>query len=161
MKIVFYLIISLVLLLCHATAQSSSLTTGGDFVGERGSISISVGEPFCSISTNDKDLLNFFQLGVQQTRNLEVVSVEKPQDDKFAVYPNPTREQLHVSLSGLSSKSESISYVVYSSDGKKCLTGNLLNNDINEIDVQQLSSGQYILKLDTPQNHLAHFIKCD
>jgi hypothetical protein len=158
------LILQIVLLLIvtpKLLAQSSSLTSGGDFVSQSGSISISVGEPFCAISSPQQDLLPLFQLGVQQTRSLVVLPIEKSNLAKFEVYPNPTREQLNVSISDVHSSSEFIPYVVYSSDGKRCLFGILTNNDTNAIDVQQLASGQYILKLDTSENQQAHFIKCD
>ena len=142
-------------------AQSSSLTSGGDFVSQSGSISISVGEPFCAISTPQQDLLPLFQLGVQQTRSLVVLPIEKSNLAKFEVYPNPALDQLNVSISDVHSSSEFIPYVVYSSDGKRCLVGILTNNDTNAIDVQQLASGQYMLKLETSENQQAHFIKCD
>ena len=158
------LILQIVLLLVvtpKLLAQSSSLTSGGDFVSQSGSISISVGEPFCAISTPQQDLLPLFQLGVQQTRSLVVLPIEKSNLAKFEVYPNPAREQLNVSITDVHSSSEFIPYVVYSSDGKRCLVGILTNNDTNAIDVQQLASGQYILKLETSENQQAHFIKCD
>ena len=158
------LILQIVLLLIvtpKLLAQSSSLTSGGDFVSQSGSVSISVGEPFCAITTPQQDLLPMFQLGVQQTRSLVVLPIEKNNLAKFEVYPNPALDHLNVSVSDIHSTSEFICYVVYSSDGKRCLVGNLINNDINAIDVQQLASGQYTLKLDTPENQQVHFIKCD
>ena len=160
MKIIIQILFLLVVT-SKVIAQSSSLTSGGDFVSQSGSISISVGEPFCAISTPQQDLLPLFQLGVQQTRSLVVLPIEKSNLAKFEVYPNPARELLNVSISDVHSSSEFIPYVVYSSDGKRCLVGILTNNDTNAIDVQQLASGQYILKLETSENQQAHFIKCD
>jgi hypothetical protein len=160
MKIIIQILFLLVVT-SKVLAQSSSLSSGGDFVSHSGSISISVGEPFCAISTSDKDLVNFFQLGVQQTRSLVVLPIEKSNLAKFEVYPNPANNHLNVSVSDIHSTSEFIPYVVYSSDGKRCLVGILTNNDTNAIDVQQLASGQYILKLDSSENQQAHFIKCD
>ena len=161
MKINISVLLFFVLVVLPSTAQSTSLTSGGDFLGESGSMSISVGEPFCAISSNNEERLNFFQLGVQQTLSLILLSVKSNNLGKFEVYPNPTQAYLHVSISDIQTETELIPYVVYSSDGKRFLVGTLINNDINAIDVQQLSSGQYILKLDTPQNQNAHFIKCD
>ena len=161
MKITFSVLVLFIVIHFQFNAQSTSLTSGGDFVSQSGSISISVGEPFCAITTPQQDLLPLFQLGVQQTRSLVVLPIEKSNLAKFEVYPNPTREQLNVSISDVHSSSEFIPYVVYSSDGKRCLVGILTNNDTNAIDVQQLASGQYILKLETSENQQAHFIKCD
>lgn len=160
MKIIIQILLLLVLT-TKVLAQSSTLSSGADFVSHNGSISISVGEPFCAIYTPQQDLHPLFQLGVQQTRSLVVLPIEKSNLAKFEVYPNPARELLNVSISDVHSSSEFIPYVVYSSDGKRCLVGILTNNDTNAIDVQQLASGQYILKLETSENQQAHFIKCD
>jgi len=58
------------------------------------------------------------------------------------LYPNPSKNSL--TISGLKTKQ---TYSVYTILGTKVFSGNLSQNN-NTIDVQELSSGLYILKLE-------------
>ncbi|HBK72291.1 MAG TPA: hypothetical protein DDZ39_11670 [Flavobacteriaceae bacterium] len=77
--------------------------------------------------------------------------------NQISVYPNPVKNELTI---GLNSFSENSNATIYSITGKKILTLNLTDNTTNKIDVKHLSSGLYLLKINsTTRSETIKFIK--
>lgn len=90
----------------------------------------------------------FFE-GMWSTDLTDGLSVDMVDDaSKFAVYPNPTHNDVFIS----STDKELIkSYSIYNTLGKIVKTGTLENNKIS---LNDLSSGIYFIKLKTNENYL-------
>jgi len=75
---------------------------------------------------------------------LDVEKVTLQNDVK--VYPNPVENELTIDMTSFSENSKA---TIYSITGKKILTLNLTDNTTNKIDVKSLSTGLYLLKINS------------
>lgn len=77
----------------------------------------------------------------------------------FSIFPNPVINELN--LSNLLLKNKSIQITIFSSEGKQVLKENLIFTLTSKVDVSQLNSGFYILKIETNNGHCetSRFIK--
>ncbi len=87
----------------------------------------------------------------------ETLSLEDSFIGEFVLYPNPVKNSLTIS-SSLDLDQSIIS--IFDIAGRRVLNYKLANN-INSIDVSRLSSGEYILRIITKENHISSekFIK--
>ena len=122
-------------------AQSAIITSGGNFSNSNGSVSFSVGQP-AYISFENKD--GFISEGVQQPYEIFTSSTDVlPQTDiESMVYPNPTQDQLVITISG--THSNSLSYQIYNVSGILIQTDDLSASE-NIINVKSLVPAVYTL----------------
>lgn len=73
------------------------------------------------------------------------LSIEEHSGNDFTIYPNPSQEQIYVS--GLDSAENKI-FSVFDMTGKKIKSLEFTNNDTIAIDVKDLASGTYVLKIE-------------
>jgi hypothetical protein len=78
--------------------------------------------------------------------NVAVGLTEYSEARTIGIWPNPFRESVKVRLDGLGIKS--IEATIYSMDGKKCMTKQVVgSNSVFEIETSELSAGLYLLSL--------------
>lgn len=138
-------------------AQTATLSSGGDFSSESGSVSVSVGEVICSFET-EQHRINQIQAGVQQTSTLFFTEYV-PETQKLLLYPNPATQIINLQIETNQVDFENLHYFIYGVDGKICKEGNVSNKTINTIDVTDLSTGKYFFVLDELKHHNLDFIK--
>jgi len=79
---------------------------------------------------------------VTVTNNV-VSTTEIMEPDEFVVFPNPIQNEIN--FSGIDSENSEV--IIYSTDGKEILRKKII--DENKIDVSELATGSYILKVIT------------
>jgi len=72
------------------------------------------------------------------------VDTESSANSQILVYPNPSSSTLHIDMSRVEINTSAI---LYSITGKKIKKINLSNQSVTELDISELSSGLYILKI--------------
>lgn len=89
-----------------------------------------------------------------------LISVKTPYKDKeVAVYPNPAHHELNLVV--LNSADEKVAYSIYNQMGQCVKSQKLLNdNSIQQLNIEQLSSGMYFIKVNLKGKvYVKHFIK--
>ncbi|PZO27392.1 MAG: hypothetical protein DCE86_13290 [Flavobacteriaceae bacterium] len=74
------------------------------------------------------------------------LSTEEHFVKNFMLYPNPSQEQIYIS--GMASSSENMFFTIYDMGGKKIKSQEATNEDIMTIDIKDLASGSYVLKIE-------------
>lgn len=158
-------ILFIVFLLCLSRSswtycQKALVSSVFESKAEFGSMSVSVGEAFCSISNASTESKNNFQMGVQQTDFLFLIEKNEVVNEMI-LYPNPAVSKVNIDLTTNKVELTDYNYVIYSLDGKKCLEGIVQNKVSNSIDVSLLSEGKYIFSIQELPNQNIHFIRID
>lgn len=73
------------------------------------------------------------------------LSTEEHFVKNFTLYPNPSQEQIYIS--GMDSLSENMLFTIYDMGGKKIKSLESTNEDVMTIDIKDLASGSYVLKI--------------
>ena len=134
-------------------AQSNTVSGGGTATGHGGTVSFTVGQvAYTAASGNGGSVSQ----GVQQ-----VYAVSSPTNVndldvtlKAQIYPNPTTDQLLLTLSG--NEYKQLSYQLLDLQGK-VLRQNQLNSTTTSIDVAQLPNGTYFVRVLDKQRQLKTF----
>jgi hypothetical protein len=136
----------LLLLICSTVklhAQNNIVSSGGQASGTGGSVSYTIGQiAYSSLSGTNGSLIQ----GVQQPYEISIVTSvqELAIDLKAQVYPNPTTDQLILSIKNQELKN--LQYVLVDIQGKR-LKSDLINNIATNINVSKLNNGTYFLRI--------------
>lgn len=76
-----------------------------------------------------------------------LLSITQEEKGEIVIYPNPAKSILNIESKG----NKLVSYQLYTLTGKNLLEENSLNNEKYVIDIRHLSSGAYIIKIQTIQ----------
>ena len=102
-------------------------------------------------------ILNQIGWGVMNFAGSVITSVEPSQNDKkFFVYPNPTSDYLNVIIPDIVQNEEK-EIGIYDLNGRRIRMQNSQYESIVKIDLLNISSGNYILKIGNYQSF--HFVK--
>lgn len=140
-------------------AQLATLSSGGDYASEQGSVSFSMGETICSVV--DVNAIYFIQQGVQQPFSFKETHELETSTYELSVYPNPASNQLSVLFSNWETTEQEIGFEILTLDGRLCLKGNVSPTEHNILDINKLVIGMYILRLQTPKQEQIKFSKID
>ena len=139
-----------------AAAQNGLVTTGGDIQGSNGSVSYTVGQVAVqSIEASAASLTE----GVQQPYEIQTVGVNNyPHivlDAK--VYPNPTANRLTLKINDVETFHEtSLRVALFNANGQHIRTQDVAIPQ-TDIDMNDLSSGTYYLRVTDGQQTLKTF----
>ena len=137
-------------------AQLTTLTTGGDFISDAGTISFSVGESFCAFEGELKT--NNIQVGVQQTQTMFLAEYQLS-TKKLILYPNPATNSVNIDISSSEIEKKQYQYIIYSYDGKRCKEGTITNQNSNSLDIEELAVGKYLFVIEGLYFEILPFIK--
>ena len=136
----------ILLLICGSFklyAQNNNVSSGGQAIGTGGSVSYSIGQiAYSSLSGTNGSLIQ----GVQQPYEISIITsiTDVAIDLKAQVYPNPTTDQLVLSIGNQELKN--FQYVLVDIQGKR-LKSDRINNTATTINVSKLSNGTYFLRI--------------
>jgi hypothetical protein len=138
--------------LSTVTAQESVNATGGNASGSGGTVSYSVGQVFYTTNTGTNGSV---AQGVQQTYDISVVnSIDETTGISLqcSAYPNPTTDVLQLKVDTSTTLSiQSMTYQLYDMQGKLIFTKKLTDVE-TQIDMSNLVSGTYFLKITNNNN---------
>jgi hypothetical protein len=124
-------------------SQNSTLSSGGQATGTGGSVSYSVGQiAYSSLSGTNGSLIQ----GVQQPYEISIITSinDLAIDLKAQVYPNPTTDQLILSIG--SNEVKNLRYVLVDLQGKVLKSDRIINLN-STLDMSKLSNGAYFLRV--------------
>jgi hypothetical protein len=133
-------------------AQQVVATSGGTFGNTNGTMSYTIGEGVAqTLTKGDKTLTQGFQQS-----NITVITIKRLMDLDFTiiVFPNPTSDILTIKID--KEDVSGIQYLLFDMNGKEISSDNLKSNETT-ISVNQLSSGFYILKVQSGTKELKTF----
>jgi hypothetical protein len=144
----------LLLGLSAVQAQESPTTTGGEATGTGGSASYSVGQVVYTTATGTNGSV---AQGVQQAYEISISTGvnETSIHLELAVYPNPTKDFLNLTVK--SEELESLSYQLYSLEGK-VIEDKKVNENSTTIKMEELPNSIYFLKV-TNNNQIVKTFK--
>lgn len=134
------LIIALIILTFHSLAQQATTASGGDAIGNGGSIAYSIGQ----ITGNT---ITFRTGSVEQgVQHAYEIYLNTPTDSisSLIVYPNPTKDVLVLSIGNY--KHEQLSYYLYDIQGK-LLEFSTISEENTQISMKLLPVSTYILSI--------------
>lgn len=136
-----------------ANAQQSAVTAGGHASGTNGSVSYSIGQISNSSATGSSGTINE---GVQQPYEFFPLEVNAYSNINLSckLYPNPVVSKLFLNVDGM--LNESLGYDLFDIQGKLIRKGLVLSAS-TEIEMSDLSSGSYILKVHDDLSALKTF----
>ena len=143
-KLLTFLILVGTLGISDTFAQSSVHSSGGNFSGATGSVSYSVGQ---TVYTTNTGATGSIAQGVQQPFEITKVLTADTFSDlvkELKVFPNPTTENLTISLTRLSTNS--LDYEIIDTNGKLFKAEKGMGNETN-IDVSSFPAAIYFLKI--------------
>lgn len=127
-------------------AQQAVNTSGGEASGTSGSLSYSVGQIcFTTVESTSGSLAQGVQISVEEVDDQSGFESNQLLAN-LKVYPNPVSDFLVVQLTNQQTDLSELSYMLYSVDGKLLKTSALPDAE-TEIDLGDLSSGNYFFKL--------------
>jgi hypothetical protein len=134
-------------------AQQGAVASGGFATGAGGSFSYSVGQVFYTTNT---EATGSVSQGMQQAFEIISLSNQSPtkSDIVVNVFPNPTSDQIILSLSNMDRAS--FSYMLFDLNGKAISNAVLLNSS-TPVAMQSLSKGIYILKVNQNNSEFKTF----
>lgn len=130
-------------------AQSTFGVAGGDASGESGSLSYTVGQVAVMTTygkvTNASRVAANLREGVQQTYTVEELRIDGVQvlDLDISVYPNPTADQVTVSVGHTVAD---MRYELYSMDGRLLKKGRVAEGE-QCIEMRECAAGSYVLRI--------------
>lgn len=127
-------------------AQRGNVTAGGNASGTGGTVSYSIGQIFYSSPSGTSHKI---VQGMQQPYEISVVNaIEETKESAIvlsaSVFPNPAIENLTLKIEN--SNLKKLSFELYSAQGKLLLSKQI-DTDQTQIEVAQLASADYILKV--------------
>jgi hypothetical protein len=134
-------------------AQNNTVSSGGQASGSGGTVSYSVGQiAYSSLTGTNGSLIQ----GVQQPYEISIVtSLEDLAIDlKAQVYPNPTTDQLILSIG--SNEFKNLRYVLVDLQGKVLKNDRIINLN-STLDMSKLSNGTYFLRVLSNNNQIKTF----
>lgn len=129
----------------YSFSQQAFVSAGGETSGGTGSVSYSIGQ--VSYSTGDTGLLNE---GVQQPFEIFAVSISDPQlRVQFALYPNPTTQELTVEMHDYL---DGLTAIVFDSKGMQIERIPLLAKR-TQLHANNWSAATYLVKILDSKGH--------
>jgi hypothetical protein len=124
-------------------AQNNTVSGGGQASGTGGSVSYTVGQiAYAALTGTNGSLIQ----GVQQPYEISIVTSleDLAIDIKAQVYPNPTTDQLVLSVG--TEEYKNLRYLLVDLQGKVIKTDRIINSN-STLDVSKLSNGTYFLRV--------------
>ncbi len=133
-------------------AQTSTLSSGGDFKSDAGSVSYSIGQvDYNSMSNTDGSL----SLGVQQTYQVKTTGLLIANIDfSLVVFPNPVTNLITLEVSKFDN--QVLTYVLFDVDGKQIQTSKVIQKQTT-IDMSVLPSATYLMEIYQENNKVQTF----
>ena len=78
----------------------------------------------------------------------DYVSIADKASQNYSIYPNPVKDVLHVILP---QRYEWANVQIFNLLGNEILTNELVHTDLINLNTSSLSSGTYLLKIQTPE----------
>jgi hypothetical protein len=129
------------------SAQDAILSSGGDISTASGLVSYSVGQVFYEFQSGTSGSVTY---GVQQPYEIQVISgIEEATEINLfiSVFPNPATDFLTLKIDkSFSIRNESLSYQLFSIQGKLLATKNLEASETG-IAMNKFEPGIYLLKI--------------
>lgn len=136
-----------ILAFSSVSAQESAVTSGGNAVGNEGSVSFSIGQV---IYFSNNESASYVVPGVQQPYEISIVSgVDDPEEDQvmLSAYPNPTSDILHLVVSdGFEATTQSLAYQLYDIKGS-LLESRKLEGSQTSINMISMLPSTYLLRV--------------
>jgi hypothetical protein len=135
-------------------AQSANPASGGNATGSGGSATYTVGQIDYKTYGGTNGTIS---QGVQQPYEMSVVTAKEEAKDiklTFSVYPNPTSDQLRLSVGDYEIKN--LSYWLYGVNGNLIEVRNVLSNE-TQISMENRVSGTYFMKITSSNLELITF----
>ncbi len=146
MKISAFILLCLFLNAGILKSQEIAASGGDYFKTTNGSLSITIGEPVIETFVANEHILT---QGFQQNLMFLVIGVEDPENmTSFSIFPNPVKNKLKIRIDN--GGDQKISYSLSTMKGKIISKGQFEPVE-TELEVGQLPSGTYLLKLITDQ----------
>ena len=146
----------ILLLICgsfNLSAQNNNVSSGGQASSSAGSVSYSVGQiAYSSLSGTNGSLIQ----GVQQPYEISIITSinDLTTDIKAQVYPNPTTDQLILSVGTEDYKN--LRFVLVDLQGKVLKTDRIIN-PTSTLDVSKFSNGTYFLRVLSKNKQIKTF----
>ena len=124
-------------------AQNNTVSGGGQASGTGGSVSYTVGQiAYAALTGTNGSLIQ----GVQQPYEISIVTSleDLTIDIKAQVYPNPTTDQLVLSVG--TEAYNNLRYLLVDIQGKVIKTDRIINSN-STLDLSKLSNGTYFLRV--------------
>lgn len=136
-------------------AQHIFASSGKDISNNNIKISYTIGEPLVSKINNSSISLSN---GFQNATNLIITAVNKNlfSDNELLVYPNPVKSNLFIENK---SNKNNLSYSLYLINGNKILQENFSNQTLQNIDINGIAIGCYILEIKDNTTNLTQTYK--
>ena len=134
-------------------SQASIPASGGEATGAGGSSSYSIGQLMTTAITNSNGSVS---AGVQQAFEISVtLGIDNTTINlTFAAYPNPTVDDLHLSISNFNQ--ENLSYSLFNVQGQLLATKQV-NNATTTIGMQSYAPAIYFLKVTSNNQTIKTF----
>jgi hypothetical protein len=124
-------------------SQETFSTSGGNALGEKGTVSFTVGQLMCTTHINDTGSLLH---GVQQ--NIELFTLTNPELTsltlKAITYPNPASDYIILGLENI--QLTGLNYLLYDILGKQLASGKVTQAN-TQITIKRFPIGTYLLKV--------------
>lgn len=136
-----------------SSAQNNTVSGGGQATGTGGSVNFTIGQiAYSTLTGSNGSLIQ----GVQQPFEISIVTSVSDMaiDLKAQVYPNPTANQLILSIGNQELKN--LHYVLVDVQGK-ILTNNRINHSATTINVSRLCNGTYFLRVLSDNKQIKTF----
>lgn len=136
-----------------ANAQQGNVVSGGDAVGNAGSVTFSIGQVAYINSGNAAGTVT---QGVQQPFEISVVGVNDFPGIalSMSVYPNPTASRLNLSIDNF--EGQELSFQLFDVQGKQISTQKI-TQALTQIDVSGFANATYYLKVSGSDSVLKTF----
>jgi len=123
-------------------SQSATVSSGGDYTSDTGSVSFTVGQPFLYVYSNSDFSITE---GLQQPIEASSLNIDEPEiEGVFSIYPIPTANHITLKISDFNI--DRLVYEIIDLQGKL-----LIKNDINvnetKIDIHHLEQSIYLLNI--------------
>ena len=133
-------------------AQETIPVTGNDAIGSGGSTNYTVGQLLYTTNNGSGSVAQ----GIQQS--IELFTLSNPELTTVALtavtYPNPTTNHVTLAISDL--LLDNLNCILYTQDGKTITTKNI-HQEKTKINLNNLASGVYILKVNQNNTELKTF----
>lgn len=125
-------------------AQNAVLSSGGDAAASQGTVSYSIGQVAYTSQSSQTGVVN---AGVQQPDKVIMVGNEEPLPGMMiGLYPNPTKDNLILELSGEDLAPGQLSFSFYDLYGKLLLQERISGNSVT-VPLDAFAHGMYLLKV--------------
>ncbi|MFM7310701.1 MAG: T9SS type A sorting domain-containing protein [Flavobacteriales bacterium] len=144
--------VSFVIFFFEGFGQQTVLSSGGDINAASGSVSYSIGQ--VSYEHIDGPAGTLYE-GVQQPYELFVVSIDESMlDVSFALFPNPTRDYITISMEHFQ---DGLSMAIFDLQGQLMMDTPLLHSN-QALNVQHWAPSSYIVRIRNSSGAFSEFI---